>query len=148
MDGSSIFLTIFLLASMSVIAFFALAYLFAVWRIFHKGGQPGWASLIPIYNIYIFLKIVGRPGWWLFLLFIPIVGVVISLIMALDLAKVFGKSAIFGFFLLWLFPIGYLILGLGSARYMGPSSPQQPADPAPAQVAQPAPVPVVPPQSV
>jgi hypothetical protein len=34
----------------------------ALWKIFTKAGQPGWASLIPIYNIYIWCKIVGRPA--------------------------------------------------------------------------------------
>ena len=37
----------------------------AFWKVFTKAGHPGWASLIPIYNVYILLKIAGRPGWWL-----------------------------------------------------------------------------------
>ena len=62
----------------------------AMWKIFTKAGQPGWASLIPIYNIYILCKIVGRPGWWVILMFIPFVNFVIGIILCIDLAKSFG----------------------------------------------------------
>ena len=92
----------------------------ANWKMFEKAGQPGWAVLIPIYNVYVLLKIVGRPGWWLLLYLIPVVNFIIAIIVAIDLAKSFGKSAIFGFFLNFLFVgIGCLILGFGDARYQG-----------------------------
>ena len=51
----------------------------AMWRVFNKADQPGWASLIPIYNFYVLLKIGGKPGWWLILMFIPIVNLLWSL---------------------------------------------------------------------
>jgi len=90
------------------------------WKVFEKAGQPGWAILIPIYNIYVMLKIAGRPGWWLLLYLIPVVNFVIAIIVAIDIAKAFGQSAAFGFFLLFLLGgIGYLILGFGSYRYQG-----------------------------
>ena len=88
------------------------------WKIFVKAGKPGWAVIIPFYNVYVLLKIVGKPGWWLILCFIPLVNIIIGLIVAIDLAKVFGKDALFGVVLNWLFsPIGALILGFGSAKY-------------------------------
>ncbi len=91
------------------------------WKVFEKAGQPGWAVLIPIYNAYIILKIAGRPGWWLLLCFIPVVNFVIGIVVAIDIARAFGQSAMFGFFLLFLFGgIGYLILGFGDYRYLGP----------------------------
>lgn len=90
------------------------------WKVFEKAGQPGWAILIPFYNAYIMLKIAGRPGWWLLLYLIPVVNLVIAIIVAIDIAKAFGQSAVFGFFLLFLlFGIGYLILGFGNYRYQG-----------------------------
>jgi len=95
----------------------------AGWKVFEKAGQPGWAVIIPFFNIYIMLKIVGRPGWWLLLMFIPIVNIVISLIVAIDMAKSFGQSAVFGVVLLFLLGgIGYLILAFGSAKYLGPAA--------------------------
>lgn len=97
------------------------------WKVFTKAGQPGWAIIIPIFNIYILLKIVGRPAWWLVLYLIPVVNFVIAVIVAMDLAKSFGQSAAFGVVLLFLLAaIGFLILGFGSAKYLGPAvgSPQ------------------------
>ncbi len=99
---------------------FIVVVIMAMWKVFTKAGRPGWASLIPLYNSYVLLKIINRPGWWLILLFIPIVNFILSIVIALDLAKVFGKSQIFGLVALWLFGgIGYLILGFGNAQYIG-----------------------------
>jgi Family of unknown function (DUF5684) len=93
------------------------------WKVFVKAGQPGWAILVPIYNAYILLQIAGRPGWWLLLYFIPVVNIAIAVIVAMDIAKAFGQSPVFGVVLLFLLSgIGYLILGFGSARYIGPQT--------------------------
>jgi hypothetical protein len=95
----------------------------AGWKVFEKAGQPGWAIIIPIFNIYIILKIVGRPAWWLVLYFIPVVNIVIAVIISMDMAKSFGQSAVFGIVMLFLLcGIGYLILAFGSARYIGPAA--------------------------
>jgi hypothetical protein len=94
----------------------------SLWQVFRKAGQPGWAAIIPIYNIYILLKVASRPGWWLILFLIPLVNLVVSIVVAIDVAKAFGKGSAFGFFGLWLFGfIGYPILGFGGARYLGPA---------------------------
>jgi hypothetical protein len=95
----------------------------ALWRVFTKAGRPGWAALIPIYNIYTLVKVAGKEGWWTILFFIPIANVVAAIIVALGVAKNFGKSGAFGFFGLFLFNlIGYLILGFGKAQYVGPKA--------------------------
>jgi len=101
----------------------AVVALVAGWKVFSKANQAGWKILIPIYNAYIVLKIVGRPGWWLLLFLIPFVNIIISVIIAIDLAKSFGKSEAFGIVALFLFSlIGYLILAFGDAKYVGPSA--------------------------
>ena len=93
------------------------------WKVFEKAGHPGWAILIPIYNLYILLQIAGRPWWWLLLYLIPLVNIVIAIIVAIDVAKAFGQSAVFGFVLIFLLcGIGYLILGFGNYRYQGPAA--------------------------
>jgi hypothetical protein len=97
-------------------------YIYCTWRYYEKAGKPGWASIIPFYNIIVWLEIIGRPWWWLFLLFIPVVNIVIEIIMTFELARVFGKSTAFGFGLLFLPIIFIPILSLGDARYMGPLS--------------------------
>lgn len=102
----------------------------AMWKIFTKAGQPGWAALVPFYNIYVLLKVVGRPGWWLVLFLIPVVGIVVGIIVAVDLAKSFGKGGGFAV-LLFLVPIiGYPILGFGAGRYVGPAAGPREAQPA------------------
>ncbi len=102
---------------------FAVLIIVGMWRMFVKAGQPGWAAIIPIYNIYVLLQIVGRPGWWLILFLIPFVNIVIGLLISIDLAKSFGKSAAWGIVLLFIFnAIGYLILGFSDAQYKGPAA--------------------------
>ena len=94
----------------------------AMWKIFTKARQPGWACLIPIYNIYILCKIVGRPGWWVILMLIPFVNFIIAIILCIDLAKSFGHGVGFGLGLAFLGIIFFPILGFGSAQYQGPAA--------------------------
>ena len=101
---------------------FALVLIVAMWKVFTKAGQPGWASIIPIYNIYIWCKIVGRPWWWILLMLIPFVNFIICIILCIDLAKSFGKGVGFGLGLALLGIIFFPILGFGSAQYQGPSA--------------------------
>ena len=101
----------------------------AIWKVFSKAGQPGWAVLIPIYNAYVFLKVAGKPGWWLILLCIPFVNFIISIVALVGLASNFGKGAGFAAGLLFLPFIFYPILAFGSAQYTGAPAPvaQEPA---------------------
>lgn len=102
------------------------------WKIFVKAGKPGWASLIPIYSNVVLLQIVGKPDWWVILYLIPFANIVVSIIVALELAKSFGKSGVFGFFGLILFPIvGYPMLAFGDSQYKGPAGGTAPTAPAP-----------------
>ena len=93
------------------------------WKMFEKAGEPGWAAIIPIFNIIVLLKIAGRPLWWVILYFIPIANIVAAIVVSIDIAKAFGQSAVFGFFLNFLFGgIGYLILGFGNYQYRRPAA--------------------------
>jgi hypothetical protein len=112
--GSAVFWLIY-------VAFIVL-YLVAGWVVYTKAGEQGWKSLIPIYNWYVLLKIVGRPGWWLILYLIPFVNFVIHIIVSIDLAKSFGKGIGFALGLIFLAPIFYLILAFGDATYRGPAA--------------------------
>jgi hypothetical protein len=96
----------------------------ASWKIFTKAGQPGWTILIPLYNIYVFTKVLSRPKWWILLYFfgiVPYVGsfavLFVSIIDSFRLAKLFGKAPVFGVGLLLLSVIFYPILAFGSAEY-------------------------------
>ena len=110
---------LFMMMIYLVVIIFVLA---GMWKMFVKAGQPGWGVLIPFYNMYLQLKIVGRPGWWLILYFITIVNFVVIIIVAVDLAKSFGKGAGFAIGLFFLRFIFIPILGFGSAEYQGPAA--------------------------
>ena len=91
----------------------------AMWKVFTKAGKPGWASIIPIYNIIVLLSIAGKPTWWFILLLIPIVNLVIAILMYVALAEKFGKGGGFAMGLVFLGVIFFPILGFGSAQYRG-----------------------------
>jgi len=93
----------------------------AWWMVFAKAGRPGWGILIPFYNVYLLCKIGGRPGWWLILFLIPVVNIVIGIIVMIDIAKGFAKSAAFGVGLYFLGFIFGPILGFGDAAYTQPA---------------------------
>lgn len=95
----------------------ALLMIAAMWKIFEKAGEPGWAAIIPIYNFVILLKIAGKPVWWLVLFIIPIVNFVAAIMVSLALAQNFGKSAGFGVGLAFLGVIFAPMLAWGDARY-------------------------------
>ena len=103
----------------------------AMWKIYEKAGQPGWAAIVPIYNIIVLLKMVGKPLWWLILLIIPVVNIVFLIWMTNMLSKSFGKDEGFTVGLVLLGFVFYPILGFGDARYLGPYG-----DPAAFQAAQ------------
>lgn len=92
----------------------------AMWRVFEKAGQPGWTSIIPIYNTYIMIKIGGKPGWWLLLLLIPGVNLIFAIWLLNMVSKSFGKDEGFTAGLIFLSFIFWPILGFGSTRYQGP----------------------------
>ena len=115
----------------------------ADWKIFTKAGEAGWKSLIPIYNIYVeyeicwtgllglvfvaaslvtglidttnastFVKVLVVVVW--------ILAMILHLMQSIKLSKCFGKGTGFGLVLFFFGPIGRLILGFGSAEYIGP----------------------------
>ena len=89
------------------------------WKTFEKAGQPGWACLIPFYNIYIMSKIAGVKNWWG--IFIPFYNIYIIIMILLGIAKSFGKDTGFGVGLIFLGFIFWPILGFGDAKYIGPN---------------------------
>ena len=88
----------------------------SLWKVFSKAGQPGWASIVPIFNLYILCKVARMSGWWVVALIIPLVNFLALIPISINVAKRFGKGAGFGIGL-WLLPfIFYPILGFGDAQ--------------------------------
>lgn len=90
-----------------------------MWKAFEKADKPGWAAIIPIYNVIVLLQIVGRPVWWVILFFIPLVNFVVGILVLVDTVKAYGQGIGFALGLLVLPVIFWPILGFGDARYQG-----------------------------
>ena len=89
----------------------------ALWFIFEKAQEPGWAAIIPIYNLLIVIKIAGKPWWWILIALIPIVNLIFYILVLDGLAKSFGKTSSFTVGLFFLRFIFLPILGFGNAQY-------------------------------
>jgi hypothetical protein len=94
------------------------------WKIFEKADEQGWKAIIPVYNIYVMLRIVGRPGWMVITFFIPFINLIMWVILMGNLAKSFGKGIAFVLGLIFLNPLFAIILGFGKAAYVGPTAEQ------------------------
>lgn len=88
-----------------------------VWYMFEKAGKPGWACIVPIYNIIVMLEIAKKPTWWLAMFFIPIANIVFLIMMYNGIAKSFGKDSGFTVGLVFLNQIFFAILGYGESEY-------------------------------
>src|SRR5262245_49189886 len=110
---AGLFTGVFLLVWLAVVVLIIAGY----WKTFEKAGKPGWAAIIPIYNLIVLAEVAGKPGWWGLLVFVPCVGFVFWFLMLLEIAKKFGQDALYAV-LLFFFPyIMFPILGFGGARY-------------------------------
>ncbi len=96
---------------------FAVLMIVSVWKVFTKAGKPGWAAIVPIYNIIVMLEIVGKPLGWIVLLLIPLVNFIAGILVSIALAEKFGKSTGFGLGLAFLGFIFFPILAFGDARF-------------------------------
>lgn len=91
-----------------------------MWKVFEKAGKPGWAAIIPIYNVIILLEIVGKPVWWIILLLIPFVNLIIMIMLCHQLSLSFGQGIGMTIMLIILPFVAFPLLGFGSATYVGP----------------------------
>lgn len=95
-----------------------------MWKLFEKAGEKGWAAIIPVYNMWIVLKMVGRPWWWIFYLFIPLIGQLIGIGVFREFLRAFGKSSLLDLVMgLLLAPVYLPYLGFSKdVKYVGPPS--------------------------
>ena len=85
-----------------------LIYFLSFWKIFEKNGRKKWEGLVPIYNIYIWLKIINKPWWWLFFFPIPFVNLIVTIGCNVETARLFGKYNPKDTFLMILLPWYYI----------------------------------------
>ncbi len=101
----------------------------ANWKLYEKAGKPGWASIIPIYNIIVLFEIIGYKWYYIFFLFlgiIPIIGSIALILFTISynikLARSFDQGAGFGIGLWFLNPIFVAIIAFSKdIKYVGPS---------------------------
>lgn len=112
--------------SIGVIVFVAIFYLFLLifpiicyWKIFNKAGKPGWACIVPIYNLVVMIEIAKKPMWYIAMFFIPIANIVFAIMLLDAFVKQFGKSSGFTVGMIFLNIIFLPILAFGDARYQG-----------------------------
>lgn len=111
---------IILIAALVFALLYGIFILAGFWNIFKKAGHKPYKVLIPIYNIYILNEISGSPVICFWLMLLPLVNIFAFLKISLDLCENFGKSKLFGVGM-WLFPGIYsLILGFGESECKNP----------------------------
>ena len=65
----------------------------ATWKLYKKAGFNPIASIIPLYNSLVLMKIIRRPWWWVILLFIPIINLLIFPVVWIETARSFGRNS-------------------------------------------------------
>lgn len=109
-------------ALLLVIILFGFIGAVAKWRLFAKCDQPGLASIVPIWDLIVTLKIVGRPTSHAWLFLIPVFNIFFGFKILIELAQSFGKTSIFDYVLVVLLNILYVFnLALAyNEEYHGP----------------------------
>ena len=120
----------FLAAFFMVFVVIGIVALIGMWKTFEKAGQPGWAAIIPIYNLVVMFRLGGQSGWFalaILLNLIPLIGGLAWLGIIIwnhvNISKRFGHGVGFALGLVFLAPIFWIILGFGSSKYVA----EQPA---------------------
>ncbi|MES2139495.1 MAG: S26 family signal peptidase [Bacteroidota bacterium] len=101
---------------------FSITTIIGLWKLFSLAGVDGWKALIPFYNFIVWLKLIKKPWWWIFLIITPGVNFLMFGIMSLLLAKAFNKRSFQDKAIAFLFGFIYLpyIAFQKDARYVGP----------------------------
>lgn len=91
----------------------------SMWMIFKKAGKPGWAAIVPFYNIYVEYEITWGSGWRFLMLLIPFYNIILAIQTQVKLAKAFGKGGGFAVGLIFLPYVFQPILAFSDAAYLG-----------------------------
>ncbi len=91
--------------------------LVSIWKIYEKAGKPGWAAIVPIYNLIVLLEIVRKPLWWIILLLIPVVNIIFCIIVSHRLSRSFGQGIGFTIGILLLSCVFFPLLAFGEYQY-------------------------------
>ena len=84
MDGAALFFN-------AIGLIIVVGFTVGLYKLFEKAGEAGWKAMVPIYNWMVWLRLIGKPMWWVGLILIPVVGVLVLVSMVIDLARAYGK---------------------------------------------------------
>lgn len=90
-----------------------------MWKVFTKANRAGWKAIVPIYNLYVMLRIGNNAWWWLLVLLVPLANVYAQYKIHVGVARRFGKGIGFGLGLAFLSPIFFPLLGFGGYTFDG-----------------------------
>ena len=96
----------FLIGVFVFLTMIIISVILSMWSIFKKAGEPGWAAIVPFYSLFVLVRIVKRPLWWVILLLVPILNILVMFLIYSDLSAHFGKKPQFAvgiFFLPFIF---------------------------------------------
>ena len=122
-EALGIFAGIFMFVMFIVLIVWLINIIFQ-WKVFVKAGKPGWAALIPIYNVIVMFEIAGLPAWNVVLLFVPLLNVYILVKADINLSKNFGKPGMFALGLIFLPIVFWGILAFDSSVYIPVMTPE------------------------
>ncbi|MGX3011567.1 hypothetical protein ACWIUD_08445 [Helicobacter sp. 23-1044] len=98
-----------------------IAYLVALvvswWKIFEKGGEEGWAAIVPFYNAYILGKVAGGVGFGVGFLVVVMIQF-FGIIMGLVVVSLTGEEDAYALIVI-LFALPFLIMRLVLAFKLG-----------------------------
>lgn len=100
----------------------AASYFYSFYKLFPLAGRQAWEGIVPGYNIWVWIKVIQKPWWYIVLLLFPGVNVLTLMIMSASLAAMFGKRSAFDYFLAAFLPF-YFFPTLANAKelaYLGP----------------------------
>ena len=93
--------------------------LVCMWIIFRKAGKPGWAAIVPFYNLYVLFDITWGSGMRFLLMLIPLYNIILGIQTQIRLAKAFGKGGGFAAGLIFLPYVFMPLLAFGKGTYQG-----------------------------
>lgn len=110
------------------VGFIAAIAILAQWRLYEKCRQPGLAAFVPIWNVIVFMRIVGRPDRDAWKMLIPIYGQLYFIPKVwIEVVQCFGKRSIMDYILVLALNGLYILnLALSNDQYLGPLRGQAP----------------------
>ena len=93
---------------MIILIIFVIFFPVLLWKIFQQAGYSGWKSIVPLYNYYIWLKVIDKALWWYIFLLIPFINIFMMMLMIVETAKCYGKYHLGAQALAVIFPYIYL----------------------------------------